>query len=566
MEEAIFRHKELKTPIKILQISHWTMNAQVAAHYIDPKHQRIALVGDAAHRFPPAGGFGMNTGLQDAHNLAWKLASAIHQNPASSDNHNTNKNIWCMESYHLERKKIAVENTVFAIHNFQNTLNTAKALGLDPNYAKLAQTAVESNALQAILPESVRKQAFLTALNFGLASLQLLRHWKENAYGQMRVKALRALVEQQQSLSLIFPKEDIGFIYDLISPQNKSDEPITKNDKDNVSSPLSAPLQSATHHHHTITNNTRASWYFNQITSGIRIPHVWWLLPDETSYANHSMYYHALNNTQHQTALHWMSFAKSFLVSSVELGDVLYHHNSSNVAASNMPCFPVILHHPSIDQVTALLHTLQSSPRYARLIKHLTIVIVCPPLLNSNENDWIQDRVKHLCEVVAGPATTATTNWSHEQLQSHLQYPLFPHHHQEKPHSEYGLVPYYEPKYLEAQKAQELHNLDRWNYHYLKEFFSSSSNNANVEETKKQQQQEKDTKEVIRLTEVYDVSNQWTSILVQAAKQERQAYPSPETMQWIAVRPDGHIASIGDGKEASIPQFLANIEVLLGYD
>ncbi len=33
------------------------------------------LAGDAAHRFPPAGGFGMNTGVQDAHNLAWKLAA-----------------------------------------------------------------------------------------------------------------------------------------------------------------------------------------------------------------------------------------------------------------------------------------------------------------------------------------------------------------------------------------------------------------------------------------------------------------------------------------------------------
>ena len=35
------------------------------------------LAGDAAHRFPPAGGFGMNTGIQDAHNLAWKLAYAL---------------------------------------------------------------------------------------------------------------------------------------------------------------------------------------------------------------------------------------------------------------------------------------------------------------------------------------------------------------------------------------------------------------------------------------------------------------------------------------------------------
>ena len=40
--------------------------------------RRIFLLGDAAHRFPPAGGFGMNTGVQDAHNLAWKLAAVLH--------------------------------------------------------------------------------------------------------------------------------------------------------------------------------------------------------------------------------------------------------------------------------------------------------------------------------------------------------------------------------------------------------------------------------------------------------------------------------------------------------
>ncbi len=44
---------------------------------------RVFLAGDAAHRFPPAGGFGQNTGIQDAHNLAWKLA-AVLQGLASS--------------------------------------------------------------------------------------------------------------------------------------------------------------------------------------------------------------------------------------------------------------------------------------------------------------------------------------------------------------------------------------------------------------------------------------------------------------------------------------------------
>lgn len=35
-------------------------------------------MGDAAHAFPPSGAFGMNTGVCDAHNLAWKLAAVLH--------------------------------------------------------------------------------------------------------------------------------------------------------------------------------------------------------------------------------------------------------------------------------------------------------------------------------------------------------------------------------------------------------------------------------------------------------------------------------------------------------
>lgn len=47
---------------------------RVADHF---QHGRVFLAGDAAHQMPPWGGQGANTGIADAHNLAWKLAAVL---------------------------------------------------------------------------------------------------------------------------------------------------------------------------------------------------------------------------------------------------------------------------------------------------------------------------------------------------------------------------------------------------------------------------------------------------------------------------------------------------------
>ncbi len=63
--------------IEILSMNPWVMSPAVSPQW---RLGRVFLVGDAAARVSPAGGLGMNNGLQSAHNLAWKLAQVLHNN------------------------------------------------------------------------------------------------------------------------------------------------------------------------------------------------------------------------------------------------------------------------------------------------------------------------------------------------------------------------------------------------------------------------------------------------------------------------------------------------------
>ena len=85
--------------VEVLGSHPWT--AGVALHAERFGAGRVLLAGDAVHLFTPTGGFGMNTGVDDAANLAWKLAAMVQGwgGPA------------LLDSYEAERKPIAIRNT-----------------------------------------------------------------------------------------------------------------------------------------------------------------------------------------------------------------------------------------------------------------------------------------------------------------------------------------------------------------------------------------------------------------------------------------------------------------------
>ena len=60
--------------VRIDGVARWRSSTDVARRYGDG---RVFLAGDAAHVMPPNGGFGGNTGIHDAHDLAWKLAYVV---------------------------------------------------------------------------------------------------------------------------------------------------------------------------------------------------------------------------------------------------------------------------------------------------------------------------------------------------------------------------------------------------------------------------------------------------------------------------------------------------------
>ncbi|GHE97833.1 FAD-dependent oxidoreductase [Streptomyces griseoluteus] len=135
----------------------WHAADRVADRY---RQGRVFLVGDSAHEMPPTGAFGSNTGIQDAHNLAWKLTAVLHGWGGEG----------LLDTYENERRPVALATIARAIEQAAREEHPGYAAAQGANQStdlmtvalgyRYLSTAVSGADTEApTIPETLRLQA-----------------------------------------------------------------------------------------------------------------------------------------------------------------------------------------------------------------------------------------------------------------------------------------------------------------------------------------------------------------------------------------------------------------------
>ena len=139
-------------PFEILSLGTWTAGHSLVAQSFG--HGHVFIAGDAAHLFTPTGGLGYNTGVEDAVNLGWKLASVLQGTSHPR----------LLDSYEAERRPVAVRNTGYARHFADSVgLFAASPLLEEESPAGAAERAAASQHLHA----HVRMEFNIPGVTFG---------------------------------------------------------------------------------------------------------------------------------------------------------------------------------------------------------------------------------------------------------------------------------------------------------------------------------------------------------------------------------------------------------------
>lgn len=212
---------------QIQSIRQWTMSSLVADRYYDvPTSEQgsprsavgVALVGDAAHVFPPAGGFGMNTGLQDAHNLAWRIAMLHHQRQRREGE--DGKELpdptlvgRLLRGYQNDRRPIAQQNAALSVRNYRRLLSVMESCYLNERHPSLLAKVLDKSP-SWLVPIEAKRAVFRNAYKAALFPLSFLRTHPDSPYSKHVRGNLRRILRTGAGLPLLFPKHEIALNYD----------------------------------------------------------------------------------------------------------------------------------------------------------------------------------------------------------------------------------------------------------------------------------------------------------------------------------------------------------------
>jgi 2,4-dichlorophenol 6-monooxygenase len=148
--------------VEITGTSLWGNNEMYATHL---QSGRVFCAGDAVHRHPPSNGLGSNTSVQDAYNLAWKLAAVLHGQAGPA----------LLDTYSAERAPVARQIVVRANRSSREFGGLFDALGVT-GAASGAEVAAGIEERKANTPAGAAKRA-------ALVDAMALKDYEFNAHG-----------------------------------------------------------------------------------------------------------------------------------------------------------------------------------------------------------------------------------------------------------------------------------------------------------------------------------------------------------------------------------------------
>lgn len=203
----------------------------------------------------------MNTGIQDAHNLAWKLAAVLtgRADPA------------LLSTYQPERSPVARANAALSVNNWHEAIRIPQALGLDPAAASLVNNIVSTAPLPAPVASWLLDAALAAGRGLAKAAVSLRR------------AALQDILASGMSLRLQFPKEDLGFVYEqgaVVDAGSAAAAAAQEGAMQLGGGPRQQQQQGAVASSDGgTTTGHRSSVYEPAIVVGGRLPHCWLQLP-----------------------------------------------------------------------------------------------------------------------------------------------------------------------------------------------------------------------------------------------------------------------------------------------